>query len=82
MKFIFSEEIVALTEGGRSDGAEKAREKLLRMLRNNPHAATDELAAALGITRKGVEWQIRRMKQDGKLKRIGPDKGGRWEVLQ
>ena len=58
------------------------REKLLRVLQNSPYAAADELAAAMGITRKGVEWQIRRLKQEGLLKRIGPDKGGRWEVVE
>jgi ATP-dependent DNA helicase RecG len=61
---------------------EKTREILLRLLRDDPSIATDELAAAMGITRKGVEWQIRRLKQDGKLKRIGPDKGGSCEVLK
>lgn len=82
MKFTFPQEIVAITEGGPRPGEEKTREKLLRVLQDNPYAAADESAAAMGITRKGVEWQIRRLKQEGLLKRIGPDKGGRWEVVE
>ena len=42
----------------------------------------EELAALLDITRKGVEWQIRKLKSEGVLVRIGPDKGGSWEVKQ
>ena len=60
---------------------EKTREKILRLMRENPHISTDELAGTLGITRKGVEWQVNRMKKEGVLKRIGGDKGGHWEVL-
>jgi ATP-dependent DNA helicase RecG len=35
----------------------------------------------MGLTVKGVEWHIRKMKDAGILKRIGPDKGGHWEVV-
>lgn len=41
---------------------------------------TSELAATIGITPKAVEKQISRLKKNGKLLRVGPDKGGYWEV--
>jgi ATP-dependent DNA helicase RecG len=28
-----------------------------------------------------VEWQVRKLKQSGVLRRVGPDKGGHWEIL-
>jgi ATP-dependent DNA helicase RecG len=40
------------------------------------------LADAIGITPKGVEWQITRLKKDGLLRRTGPAKGGRWDVTK
>ncbi len=41
-----------------------------------------ELAEIIGISPKGVEWQISKLKKEGRIKRIGPDKGGRWEVMK
>lgn len=38
------------------------------------------LAEEIGISQKGVEKQITKLKKDGILRRIGPDKGGKWEV--
>jgi ATP-dependent DNA helicase RecG len=59
----------------------KTREKILHLIAENPLITTTELAEAAGITPKGVEWQISRLKKDGVLKRVGPAKGGRWEVV-
>ena len=42
----------------------------------------EELATMLGITRKGVEWNIKKLKTEGVLDRIGPDKVGYWQVKQ
>jgi len=41
-----------------------------------------ELADRIGITEKGVEWQIKRLKKEAILKHISPAKGGHWEVLR
>jgi ATP-dependent DNA helicase RecG len=59
----------------------KTREKILRLIAKNPLITTTELAEAAGITPKGVEWQISQLKKDGVLKRVGPAKGGHWEVV-
>jgi ATP-dependent DNA helicase RecG len=68
-------------EKTREKAGEKTREKLLRAIKANPTTTMAELARATGLSPKGVEWNIRSMKEDGVLKRIGPDKGGRWEVV-
>ena len=80
VKFPFSAELIERI-GTADQTREKTRENILRLLRDNPQASTAELAATLGITRKGVEWQLRKLKTEGILNRSGPDKGGRWEVL-
>jgi len=54
--------------------------RIVEMIRTNPSVTRDELADALGLTIKGVDWQIARLKTDGVLRRIGPDKGGHREV--
>ena len=59
---------------------EKSREKVLRFIRENSAITTQEIAQILGLSLKGVEKIIRTLKQQKLLRRIGPDKGGHWEV--
>ena len=61
---------------------EKPRVKILSLISENPQITTPQLADAIGITTKGVEWQIAQLKKDGLLRRIGPAKGGRWDVIK
>jgi ATP-dependent DNA helicase RecG len=35
----------------------------------------------LGLSQGGIEYQIRNLKQDGIIKRVGGDRGGHWEIL-
>lgn len=44
--------------------------------------STTALAQRIGITSKAVEKHIFRLKADGVLRRIGPDKGGYWQVVE
>ena len=41
-----------------------------------------EIAEALGLTSRAVEKQIAALKAAGRLRRVGPAKGGHWEVVQ
>jgi ATP-dependent DNA helicase RecG len=61
---------------------EKTREKIIRLIRNKPSISTKQLSEETGISEKGIEWNIKKMKEEGILKRVGPDKGGHWEVLE
>ena len=60
----------------------KTREKIINAVLENPDVTTLELSNILNISAKGVEWQIARLKQEGVLKRIGPAKGGHWEIAE
>ena len=60
---------------------EKSREKVLRFIRENSAITTQEIAQILGLSLKGVEKIIRTLKQEERLRRIGPDKGGHWEIV-
>ncbi|MEI6644688.1 MAG: winged helix-turn-helix transcriptional regulator [bacterium] len=64
------------------EAREKTREKILGLVCASANISTDEMASQLGITRKGIEWHIRKLKAENILHRIGPDKGGHWEVLK
>ena len=40
----------------------------------------EEMAEALGVSTKAIEKHLSRLKSEGVISRIGPDKGGYWEV--
>jgi len=61
--------------------SEKSSEKILRHLRQTPHLSAKALAEEMGISPRAVEKQINLLKRDAKLVRIGPAKGGYWQVL-
>lgn len=60
---------------------EKTREKILLLMKVSPRITTSQMAEKIGISPKGVEWQISKLKADGSIRRIGPDNGGHWEVI-
>ena len=60
---------------------ETTRERILMAIKANPIATALELSKLLNLTAKGVEWNLRKLKNDGLLKRVGPDFGGHWEVV-
>ncbi len=64
------------------EGREKSREKILRAVAANSTITIQELADTLGFGHAGIEKVIRQLKQEGRLKRLGPDKGGHWEVVK
>ena len=49
-------------------------------MKGNSLITIPEIAVIVGITERGVKKHISNLKQAGKIKRIGPDKGGYWEV--
>jgi ATP-dependent DNA helicase RecG len=51
------------------------------LLKTHPKYSAKRLADTIGITEKGVEKQLAKLKAEGLLKRVGPDKGGEWIVL-
>lgn len=64
------------------EGSVKSSVKLLAFLAENTTATAGEAAAVLGISKRAVEKNLAALKAKGLLKRIGPDKGGHWEVVK
>ena len=59
----------------------KTADKILQLLKNNPGMTVREITIVIGLSRRGVEEQIKSLKTKNLLCRIGPTKGGHWEVL-
>lgn len=69
-------------EKSKEKGKEKRKEMIISLLYSQPTMTTQELMKRVGLSRSGIEKIIRQLKRDGILKRIGPDKGGQWEVVK
>ena len=69
----------AVKSSGKSSG--KTEEHIIALLRELPATTIPELADKFGVTTRAVEKQIAKLKKSGRLRRIGPAKGGHWEVL-
>ena len=54
--------------------------RILGILAAHPRRTTADLAQEIGISDKGVEKHLAKLKKNGFLRRIGPDKGGFWLV--
>ena len=57
-------------------------EKILNAIKNNSKITQNKLIEVTGLTRRGVEWNLAKLKEKGIIKRIGPAKGGYWEVIK
>lgn len=60
---------------------QKTRARILSLMEENPTVTREQLAEAIGITADGIRYHLRKLRQDNLIRRIGPDKGGFWEVL-
>ena len=60
---------------------QKTSRKIILAILNNPNITRRELAEMIGITPDGAKKALEGLKRDGLVRRIGPDKGGHWEVL-
>jgi hypothetical protein len=56
--------------------------QILTLLRENPRMAAREVAQHIGISSRKVEQHIAKLKALTLLKRIGPAKGGYWQVTE
>ena len=62
-------------------GKQKTEDRIIELIRENPKHTTKTLAEAIGITTKGIEKQLSKLKSQGRIERIGSAKGGVWKVL-
>ncbi len=61
---------------------QKTTQKILEIIKENPGITKKELVSAIGISENGIKYHINNLKKNGLLRRVGPDKGGYWEVLE
>jgi ATP-dependent DNA helicase RecG len=60
--------------------SEKTSEKIVRHILADKDMTIADLAEAIGVTTRTIERNIQKLQSAGRLRRVGPDKGGWWEV--
>lgn len=58
------------------------QQKILEAINENPFVTQEELSEIVGISRKSIIQNMRKLQENGLLKRIGADKNGHWEVVK
>lgn len=56
------------------------QQKILNLLKQNPFITQEELSKVIGIARKSIILNMKKLQEAGLIKRIGADKNGYWQV--
>ena len=59
---------------------ETTQEKILKLIKENPNITQNQMATALGLTRDGISYNIKQMKDKGVIERVGATKNGKWII--
>lgn len=59
----------------------KTSGKILAALEQDGNLTIPELASLIGVTERSIERNGKKLQEQGRLRRVGPAKGGHWEVL-
>lgn len=70
------------TVKGALKSALKSALKTMELIEENPYITISELAEKLSISKRAVDKQIAKLKENGIIERIGADKGGYWKVMK
>ena len=57
------------------------RAKIVRIIWKNPNATAQSISKEINIASRNVQEHLRKLQEQGGIRRIGPDKGGHWEII-
>ena len=60
----------------------KTIDRVWTLLQERPQSTFADMVRVLGITRSTIQKHIANLKAAGRIRRVGPDKGGHWEVIE
>ena len=66
---------------GSERGSERSSETKDLIIKQDPHITAAEIAMQLNMSSRGIEKQIRKLRELGKIKRTGGRFGGYWEIV-
>lgn len=64
-----------------SERKRKSSERILDLIKNKPTISAAEIAMEIDMSSRGVEKQIKKLREAGVIRRNGADFGGYWEII-
>lgn len=55
--------------------------QIINEIRNNPNVTLSEIAEKIGVSRRWIATNMKHLQDTGVVKRVGPNKGGYWEII-
>lgn len=65
-----------------ASSSQKSSQKIIELIKENAGITTQQMADNLGISRRAVAKAIAKLQAENRIRRIGPDKGGHWELVK
>ena len=62
--------------------SQKTSQKIIDLIKEDPYISTSKMAEIIGVDRRNIARNIKKLQEQGVVRRVGPDKGGFWEVIQ
>ena len=60
---------------------DKTCDQVLSILKTNPRATLDQVANVVGLSVRGIEQAVKRLKKAKRIRKVGGKRFGHWEVL-
>ena len=54
---------------------------IILLLKEDNTLSATQLAKQLGVTSRTIQRDLEKLSKAGRIKHVGPDKGGNWEIL-
>ncbi|MBO4743974.1 MAG: hypothetical protein J5603_00590 [Bacteroidales bacterium] len=81
-EMVLSEVALNETQGYSQKSSQKNSQKIVDLIKERPEITTAEMAEIIGITRRSIVNITNRLQEASIIRRVGPDKGGHWEVIE
>lgn len=63
-------------------GGQKTRDAILDLIKTDETITSTRMAESLGINRSAVSKHLKKLQDEGIIRREGPDKGGKWIIVK
>ena len=61
--------------------SQKTSQKIIDLIKEDPYISTSKMAEIIGVDRRNIARNIKKLQEQGVVRRVGPDKGGFWEII-
>mgnify|MGYP002852421293 CR=1 FL=1 len=59
-----------------TDASQKTSQKIIDLIKEDPYISTSKMAEIIGVDRRNIARNIKKLQEQGAVRRVGPDKGG------